>query len=98
MISFPRIELLLHYSSKYRLSNIQARLLWTPEVREMEKPMPVLLKPVEFAMLTNQSKSSVYNGLATGAIPHVRVNGLLRIPRAFVDRLIAQALSECDPR
>jgi hypothetical protein len=98
MISFPRFKLLLQYSDEYRLSNRQPRLIWTEEVREMEKPKPVLLKPVEFAMLTNQSKSSVYNGLATGAIPHVRVNGLLRIPRAFVDQLIAQALSEGDPQ
>jgi hypothetical protein len=60
----------------------------------MEKSEPILLKPVEYATLTNQSRSSVYNGLATGAIPHVRVNGLLRIPRAFVDRLIEQALRD----
>jgi len=54
---------------------------------------PLLLKPVEYAALTHQSKSSVYDGLKTGAIPSVRVNGLIRIPRAFVDKLIEEAMA-----
>lgn len=41
-----------------------------------------LLRPSDVAPLLGVSTSRVYQMLAAGAIPHVRVAGVIRIPRA----------------
>ncbi len=64
----------------------------------MQKITPVLLKPVEFAALTNQCKAKVYDGVATGAIPSVRVNGMIRIPAAYVEKLVNDAMASTEAR
>jgi hypothetical protein len=62
----------------------------------MEKK--VLLKPREVAAAINASPSRVYQGIADGSIPSVRVSGLLRVPAAFIDDLVKRALDGGDPQ
>ena len=52
----------------------------------------LFLKPREFAAAISASPSKVYQGIANGSIPSVRIAGLLRIPAAFADELAKDAL------
>ncbi len=56
----------------------------------MEKKL--FLKPREFAAAISASPSKVYEGIANGSIPSVRIAGLLRIPAAFADDLAKNAV------
>jgi hypothetical protein len=53
----------------------------------------LFLKPREFAAAISASPSKVYEGIANGSIPSVRISGLLRVPAAFADDLAKRALS-----
>ena len=55
----------------------------------MEKKL--FLKPREFAAAISASPSKVYEGIANGSIPSVRIAGLLRIPATFADDLAKRA-------
>jgi len=60
----------------------------------MEKKL--FLKPREFAAAISASPSKVYQGIADGSIPSVRIAGLLRIPATFADDLARQATEGAD--
>jgi hypothetical protein len=53
----------------------------------------LFLKPREFAAAISASPSKVYEGIADGSIPSVRIAGLLRVPAAFADDLAKRALT-----
>jgi len=57
----------------------------------MEKKL--FLKPREFAAAISASPAKVYQGIADGSIPSVRIAGLLRVPAAFADDLAKRALN-----
>jgi hypothetical protein len=57
----------------------------------MEKKL--FLKPREFAAVISASPSKVYEGIANGSIPSVRISGLLHVPTAFADELAKRALT-----
>ncbi len=59
-------------------------------MRDDEKTM--LLKPREAAKLLSISTSKMYDALARGDVPAVRVAGCLRVPRAWIDRQIYGAI------
>jgi excisionase family DNA binding protein len=56
----------------------------------------VFLRPVEAAAALGIGRSKVYELLARGAIPHVRIDNLMRIPRAWLDRQVRVALEGAD--
>ena len=51
------------------------------------------LKPVEAAETLRISRSKLYEALAQGEIPSVRIAGLIRVPRAWVEQQVAQAIA-----
>jgi excisionase family DNA binding protein len=55
---------------------------------------PILVKPAEAARLIRVSVRKLYQLLAAGKIPSVRLDGgrLLRVPRAALEQLAAQAV------
>jgi excisionase family DNA binding protein len=60
-------------------------------MRDAEETL--LLKPREAAKLLNISTSKIYDALARGEVPAVRVAGCLRVPRAWLDRQIDGAIA-----
>jgi hypothetical protein len=53
----------------------------------------VLLKVRDFAVRISASPTKVYQGIADGSIPSVKVCGMLRIPAAFADDLAKRAMA-----
>jgi hypothetical protein len=47
----------------------------------------LFLKPREFAAAISASPSKVYEGIANGSIPSVRIAGLLRVPASYAAEL-----------
>jgi excisionase family DNA binding protein len=58
----------------------------------MEKS--TFMRPVEAAAEFRISKSKIYDMLAKGELPSIRLGGVLRIPRAAIERLAAEALED----
>jgi len=54
----------------------------------------ILVKPVRVAFLIDSSRSFVYDAIKKGEIPSVRIAGVLRVPLAAVERLIAERLEK----
>jgi excisionase family DNA binding protein len=52
----------------------------------------VFVRPPELASMLRMSKPKVYALLADGSIPCTRVGGLIRIPLAWVDKSVADAM------
>jgi hypothetical protein len=59
----------------------------------MEKTKPMFVKPVELVAEGVGSRTKIYEGLATGKIPYVVINGLKRIPRAWLEQQVARAMA-----
>jgi hypothetical protein len=59
----------------------------------MTETKRVLLKVREFAVRISASPTKVYQGIADGSIPAVKVCGMLRIPAAFADELAKRAMA-----
>jgi excisionase family DNA binding protein len=51
------------------------------------------LKPVEASAALKISRSKVYEALARGQIPSVKIAGLTRIPRRWIEDRIREALT-----
>ena len=51
------------------------------------KRRPLFVKPGLYAQLTQQSRPKVYAGIKDRSIPHVMINGMIRIPYAHVEYL-----------
>jgi len=47
----------------------------------------LLIRPVEAATLLSVSRSSIYELIASGAVPSVRIGRMLRIPVAAIRKL-----------
>lgn len=58
----------------------------------------LLLKPVEVAEVTGLGRSKVYQLLAAGEIPAIRVGGRLRVPTESLRDWIARQVPEARPR
>lgn len=54
------------------------------------KPEQVLIRPVDAAAMLSVSRSSVYELIANGTIPSVRVGRMLRVPIAAIRKLAGQ--------
>jgi excisionase family DNA binding protein len=59
------------------------------------KPDVLMVRPVEAAVMLSISRSSVYELIASGALPSVRVGGrMVRIPVAAIRRMAESATGE----
>jgi len=54
------------------------------------------MKPVEVAEAIGVSRTKIYWAIQRGEIPAVRIAGMLRIPRAWVDAKIKAALQNTE--
>lgn len=56
----------------------------------------VLVRPAAAAKALAVSRSKIYELINSGALPAVRLAGgrLLRVPRAAIERLVAEAMAE----
>jgi excisionase family DNA binding protein len=62
----------------------------------MKKDTSELLRPLDAAALLNISRSKLYDEIARGRIPIVRVGNLRRIPRRWIDRQVEAALESVE--
>jgi excisionase family DNA binding protein len=60
----------------------------------MEKLQKLLLKPAEAAEMIGVSRSKIYELIASGALPAIRLEGgrLIRIPMTVLEKLAAPAV------
>jgi excisionase family DNA binding protein len=56
----------------------------------MEK-QKLLVRPVEAATMLSVSRSSIYELIASGAVPSVRIGRMIRVPVAAIQRLAERA-------
>ena len=54
----------------------------------------ILLRPAETAELIGISRSRVYELIASGVLPSIRVGGVVRVPVAALQEWIARQLTE----
>jgi excisionase family DNA binding protein len=61
----------------------------------MNNNVRLLLRPSEAAEIIGLSKSKIYQLIATGAVPSLRLEGtrMIRIPLAALERLAEQAVN-----
>lgn len=66
----------------------------------MENAKSLFVRPVEAAALLGLGKTTVYELIQKKELPAVRLGGALRIPRAALEKLAADAIRqiERDPR
>ena len=57
----------------------------------MQDSERLILTVREASQLLGLSRSSVYQGALTGAIPHVRIGKRILIPKAALERLLSEA-------
>jgi len=50
------------------------------------------LKPIEACAVLKISKSKLYEALQNGEIPSIRIAGLMRIPRQWIEARVAEAM------
>ncbi len=55
------------------------------------------LRPVEASLALKISRSKLYEALHRGEIPSVRICGLTRIPRRWIDDRVREALTAAAP-
>jgi excisionase family DNA binding protein len=55
-----------------------------------------LLRPLDAAALLNISRSKLYDEIARGRIPIVKVGGLKRIPRRWLEQQINDAIESVE--
>jgi excisionase family DNA binding protein len=53
---------------------------------------PDFLKPTEASIALKISRSKLYEALQRGEIPSVKIAGLIRIPRRWIDERVTEAL------
>jgi excisionase family DNA binding protein len=63
------------------------------------KPDVLMVRPVEAAAMLSISRSSVYELIAAGTLPSVKIGGrMIRIPVAAIRRMAESATDELDAR
>ena len=62
----------------------------------METIKPDFLKPTEASVALKISRSKLYEALQRGDIPSVKIAGLTRIPRRWIEGRVAEAMRGAD--
>ncbi len=57
-----------------------------------EKSETLFMRVPEFAREARMSKSKAYESVKSGEIPAIRIAGLLRIPRAALEKFAVEAM------
>ena len=60
----------------------------------MEKGERLLLKPINAAAMLSVGRSKIYEMIYDGTVPSVRIGGMLRVPRAAIEKLADDAMAE----
>lgn len=60
----------------------------------MEKGERLLLKPIDAAAMLSVGRSKIYEMIYDGTVPSVRIGGMLRVPRAAIEKLADDAMAE----
>ena len=64
------------------------------EEHAMNKMQREFLRPSEAAAALGISRSKIYEALATGEIPSAKIAGVRRVPRAWIDEKVREALND----
>jgi len=59
----------------------------------MEKVQAVMVRPIDAATMLSVSRSKLYEMIHQGIVPATTIGGVLRIPRAAIDRIAQEALN-----
>jgi len=59
----------------------------------MDKQKPLFVRPREAAAMIGAGRSKIYELIASGEIPSVRIGGMLRVPVAALEKLARDAAS-----
>ncbi len=62
-------------------------------MEEVRQPEPLLLRATEVASLLNLGRSKVYELMAAGELPVVRIGGIVRVPRSELETWIRSKAS-----
>jgi len=71
------------------MDRVEGRSLVSSENKQTE---PIFVRLSEAARLLSMSRSAAYEAMKAGAIPAVRIAGKWRVPRAALERLVAEAM------
>jgi excisionase family DNA binding protein len=63
---------------------------------QKEQAKAELLRPLDAAALLNISRSKLYDEISRGRIPVVKVGGLMRIPRRWLEKQIDDAIGSVE--
>jgi excisionase family DNA binding protein len=58
----------------------------------MDKVERLLIKPLDAAAMLSVSRSKIYEMIGQGVIPSVKISGLIRVPRAALERIAENAI------
>jgi hypothetical protein len=61
----------------------------------MESVKSDFMRPVEVSAALRLSRSKTYEALQHGDIPSIKIAGLTRVPRRWVDQKVREALAAC---
>lgn len=62
----------------------------------MERTKSDFLRPIDAGAALGISRSKLYEALQRGEIPSVRIAGLIRIPRRWIDERIRETLAQVE--
>ena len=63
-------------------------MMEVPNMERVGQPEPLLLRAAEVASLLNLGRSKVYELMAAGELPVVRIGGVVRVPRSELEMWI----------
>jgi excisionase family DNA binding protein len=63
---------------------------------QKEQAKGELLRPLDAAAALNISRSKLYDEIARGRIPVVKVGNLMRVPRAWIEKQVEAALKNVE--
>jgi hypothetical protein len=61
----------------------------------MESAKSDFLRPVDLGAALRLSRSKIYEALQRGDIPSIKIAGVTRVPRSWVDQKVREALAAC---
>ena len=62
-------------------------------MRKDNQSGPMFLRISEVARQLSMCRTAAYNAMRAGAIPAIRIDGKWRVPRAALEKMVAEALA-----
>jgi excisionase family DNA binding protein len=63
------------------------------ESGDVGKPGALVLRVAETAVLLRMSTQAAYDAIAKHQIPHIRIGGMIKVPRVQLERLLSGPIS-----